>query len=267
MKINKIQLDRENENVYITAYVPDRIEHERDAMLVIPGGAYQDCSVREGEPIALAYSARGMMSFVLNYTICPDEPYMPLLDASRAMAWIRNNAANFNINRDRVFAVGFSAGGHLACSLGTLWNDGELNGKGGFEYGINRPKGTVLCYPVISSSEEFGHLGSFVNLLGRYIDDDKMRERFSLEKKVGEHTSPAFIIHTAEDEAVSVKNSLAYASALAEKGIMFEMHIYPHGSHGMALGTSETSCGREDLQDNSYAEWVDMSIEWMKRIK
>ena len=266
MIIKKISLIEGYEDAYLTAYIADVKNPVRDAMLVIPGGGYGCiCSDREGEPIALAFVARGMNAFVLNYTVKPKDKYQPLVEASLAMQHIKENASEYSINPERVFCVGFSAGGHLCATLGTMWNDTELNEKSGIKKGINKPCGMVLCYPVISSDKVDGHFGSFVNLLGEDIDNVDALKSFSAEKRVDENTCPAFIIHTAEDGVVPVKNALLMAEALAANKILFEMHIYPKGPHGMAMANSDTNMGRDDLTDSQYSRWVDDVIFWSKR--
>ena len=155
------------DEVYLDYYGNDDRSEVANAMLVIPGGGYGAvCSDREGEPIALSYLTKGINAFVLHYSVGSEikDPLDPLTEASLAMLHIRANAQKYNIDPARVFAVGFSAGGHLAGSLGTLWNDAELQARLPEAGDGNRPTGVVLCYPVISSSN-IGHMGSFSNLL------------------------------------------------------------------------------------------------------
>lgn len=188
-----------------------------------------------------------------------------MTEASLAMLHIRANAQKYNIDPARVFAVGFSAGGHLAGSLGTLWNDAELQERLPEAGDGNRPTGVVLCYPVISSSN-IGHMGSFSNLLRSQTPDAAALERFSLEKHVGAHTSPAFIMHTYDDGLVPVENSLLMAQAYAQAHRPFEMHIYPHGPHGIALANKVTWGGNPDMVCPAAARWVSDSVEWMKTV-
>lgn len=252
----------------LTAYIADEKRRVRDAMLVIPGGGYAEvCDDREGEPIALAFLARGMNAFVLKYIVPPKDKYQPLYEASLAVQHIKENAEAYCINASRVFAVGFSAGGHLCATLGTMWLDDELNSRRGIKPGENKLCGMVLCYPLISSDERFTHVGCFDKLLGEERNDESLKKAFSLEKRVNKNTCPAFIVHTAEDAVVPIKNSLAMASALAENGVMFELHVYPKGPHGMALATENTECGNPAWVDSQYARWVDDVIVWSKRIK
>ena len=252
------------DGVTLTAYLADVTNPIRDAMLVIPGGGYGCvCADREGEPIAHAFLARGMNAFVLNYTVKPEDPYLPLAEASLAMRWIRTHAEEYAIDPQRIFAVGFSAGGHLAASLGTMWDDQTLLEKTGLPHGINRPNGMILCYPVIDFQ---GHPGSFQNLLGTHYQDPEWQHRFSVSERVDENTCPAFLVHTASDSTVPVTNSLNMAAALYKHGVFFEMHIYPQGPHGMALADSNTNMGNPALTDSAYARWVDDVILWTKRL-
>ena len=148
------------------------------AILVIPGGGYGCvCADREGEPIALAFLARGYNAFVLHYSVGKDAPInCPLAEASAAMAYIRRNAESLGVNPEKVYAVGFSAGGHLCGSLGILWHRDEIIEKAGITYGENRPTAVVLQYPVITA---FGkaHLNSPLGspVLSRSVMSDSLQ--------------------------------------------------------------------------------------------
>ena len=264
MRFEKIYFDPNHKDAYLTLYLSDVKKPIRNAMLVIPGGGYGCvCSDREGEPIALAYLARGFNAFVLNYTVTPSDPYIPLMEASLAMAYIKEHAEEFAIDAERVYTVGFSAGGHLAASLGTMWNDEVLHSRISISQGANRPAGVVLCYAVITPE---GHFGSFQNLLGAQIDDPEVLHAFILNERVSPDTPPTFLVHTANDTVVPVeKNALVMAAALTECKIPYELHIYPFGPHGMALANSDTNMACADLTDEAYARWVDDSIAFFKR--
>lgn len=266
MEIKNIKIG--TNGAVLTAYIADEKRITRDAMLVIPGGGYAKvCDDREGEPIALAFLAKGMNAFVLKYTVLPSDKYQPLIEASLAVNHIKENAETYSVNPDRVFAVGFSAGGHLCATLGTMWHDDELNRRLNIKYGSNKPCGTVLCYPVVSSDKEIAHIGSFQNLLGGDFGDEQAMLDFSAEKSVDEKSCPSFIIHTAEDALVPVRNSLAMADALAKNNIMFELHIYPNGAHGMALANATTSFGQPEWTDSRYERWIDDVMAWTAKIK
>ena len=256
------------DDVYLDYYGNDDRSEAADAVLIMPGGGYSMvCSDRAGEPVALAYLAKGINAFVLHYSVAGGikDPLDPLTDASLAMLHIRANADKYNIDTARVFAVGLSAGGHLAGSLGALWNDAELQARLPETGGGNRPTGLVLCYPVISAGE-YAHMDSFRCLLGSQAPDAAALERFSLEKHVGAHTPPAFIMHTYADALVPVENALLMAQAYAAAHVPFEMHIYPRGPHGIALANKVTWCGAHDMVSPAAARWVEDSVVWMKTV-
>jgi len=235
---------------------------KRPAVLVLPGGGYAFTSPREAEPIALQFNEAGYHAFVLDYSVAPAKHPQPLLDASRAMCIIRENAEEWGIYPDKIAVCGFSAGGHLAASLGVHWDKKYLGNVEGIEIGKNRPDALILCYPVITSGR-YAHRGSFKNLLGENPDSDLLYE-MSLEHHVSEKTPPAFIWHTFADAGVPVENSLLFAQALREKNIPFELHIYPEGVHGLSLATEETANGRSDLVSPHVAGWIKLCKEWLR---
>lgn len=270
MKYFRIALREDNPGVTLDAYLSDLPEPVRDAVLVIPGGGYECvCTDREGEPIALAYLAAGYNAFVLRYSIGWQAKFpRPLADASLAMMHIRRHAKEYCLHSDRIFVAGFSAGGHLAGSLGTLWNLPELKQEiPDLEEGENKPAGMILCYPVISGGE-FAHIGSFQNLLGKEHPTAEELDRYSLEKCVDAKTTvPAFLLHTANDACVPVENTLLMASALSAAKVPFEVHIYPSAPHGCALGNQVTAAEMKEWNDPAIGQWVQHSILWMNRIK
>ena len=262
----RIYLDSE-ERAYIETYVnTDAREEVRDAILVIPGGGYQTvCLDREGECIAVAYAARGLNAFVLNYRVGKDEHYPnQLLDAAKAMAYIKENAEKYNINPDRVFAVGFSAGGHLCGTLATL--HGEAEEILGLPRDTARPTGVVLSYPVVTALHNT-HRGSFERLLAKPFDEITEEEKmhFSLEMNINKDTSPAFIWHTAEDKVVPPVGSIRLAEAYVRAGAKVELHLYPYGSHGLALSNDVTVAKGQQIQPKAEA-WVKEAVEWMKTV-
>ena len=269
MQYEKIELIPGRSEVTLEYFGIEDRTHVKDAMLVIPGGGYGTvCSNREGYPIAQAYMMQEMNAFVLHYSVGSqiEEPIDPLYQASLAMIHIRENAEKYNINPDRVFCVGFSAGGHLAGSLATLWNRKDIQEKLGENKGKNRPTGAVLCYPVTLGSSIKGHAGTFKNLLKEKIEDDQAVDSFSLEKNIGPHTAPAFIMHTFDDAVVPLENALILCLAYKEAEIPFEMHIYPHAPHGIALANKVTWSGIPDFDNPAIARWVSDSVQWMRSL-
>ena len=269
-KIETVRLFEDKENVTLTSYIAGTsaempFNNRRKAILVIPGGGYGFCSDREGEPIAHYYLAMGFNAFVLRYTVHANGAQAtwpgPLIDASAAMKYIRDHAEELHIDPDYVFVVGFSAGGHLACALGTLWSDDEIEKTLGIEKGYNRPTGMILSYPVISGGK-YAHRGSFDNILSERKDDENARDTLSLENRVTKDTVPAFIWSTRPDNVVPVQNSLMFALALTEYDIPFEMHVYPRGGHGASLGNAIVSSTLR-----SISGWIDDSIRWMNGIE
>ncbi len=267
MEIKRIYLIDGREDIYLDAYIADKTQdYTRRALLIIPGGAYHIvCSQWEGEPVAHAFMPYGYNAFVLHYSVggkgeFPDQ----LVEASLAMKHIRDNAEEYGINPDEVYVAGFSAGGHLACSLGTLWHRKEICDKAGIKYGENKPKGMLLLYPVVSVNA--GHQLTFNWLLNTEEPTAKQLEEVSLDRFVDSHTVPSFICHTANDPVVSVKHSLMFASKLAELEHKFEMHIFPDGPHGLAVANEITWRSKAELINEPMQQWVDLAAKWIKRL-
>lgn len=235
---------------------------KRSAILICPGGGYEFTSEREAEPIALQFNSSGYHAFVLHYSVAPKKHPQPLLDVSRAMCIIRKNACEWNIDPNKITVCGFSAGGHLAASLGVHWEKTYLDVPG-VEIGMNAPNALILCYPVITSGK-FAHRGSFNNLLGNN-PDKKLLEEMSLEKHVNKKLPPTFIWHTLEDIAVPVENSLFFIQEMLKKNISFEFHVYPEGPHGLSLATEETDTGEIGTYPH-VATWMKLCMEWLEKV-
>jgi acetyl esterase/lipase len=203
------------------------------AVIVAPGGGYQNRAPHEGEPIARWLNSVGIHAFVLDYRVAPHKHPEPLHDAQRAIRIVRHRASEWNIRPDRIGILGFSAGGHLAGSAGTVYDTGNPAASDPIERESSRPDAMVLCYGVLSMME-ITHGGSLKNLLGEDAPEE-LRASLSAELQVNASTPPAFIWHTADDASVPVEHSLRMASALARNGIEFALHVYPHGRHGLGL--------------------------------
>ncbi|MBQ8350594.1 MAG: alpha/beta hydrolase [Clostridia bacterium] len=238
----------------------------RPAMLVLPGGGYEFCYDGEAEPIALSYMNAGFNAYVLRYACKQDAKFpRPLLEASYAMKLIRDRAAEDNTDPNRVYVIGFSAGGHLAGALATCWQREEIYTAAGIAYGENKPNGVILSYPVVSSGE-YRHAGTFCRACGKQDPTQEERAAYAAVDNVTEHCPPVFLWHTASDGAVPVENSLLMATALAAKRIPFALHIFPHGNHGLCLATSETSKGEASAELSDVAEWMHLSITWLANL-
>lgn len=264
LKEMKLKTYTRNERVRLDCYLPDTIEgheheHGNPAVLIFPGGGYFYCSPREAEPIAFKFLAKGFACFVLYYSVVEHAKFPePLLDAAWSMKTIRDNSVELNINPDKVAVTGFSAGGHLAASLSTMYNREEvLKSDLGISVNEVRPNASLLCYPVISGIEDT-HVPSFERLSGKTLLDDEELMKLSNEYYINEDTPPAFLWHTANDGTVPVINSLVYAEGLAANKVPFELHIYDDGPHGLA------TCDRITNSDESVCkEWVDKAADFL----
>ncbi|MBQ4153597.1 MAG: alpha/beta hydrolase [Clostridia bacterium] len=264
MIFKRIEFNEEN-NVYMNAYLHENCEewnyaHTRPAVVVCPGGGYGMCAPREADPIARRFLAAGYNAFVLYYSLGERAAFpQPLVDLSKAMKYIREHAKEWNILKDKIAVCGFSAGGHLTASLGTLWNNSEVQTLANCSGEENKPNALILGYPVISTR------AWMVKALPRLIGDrdEKATERLlNTYQNVGPHTPPTFMVHTFMDHAVAVDESMVFANALNNNNIPFELHIFPNGRHGLGLGDVET-CGE---YDPSFSKWMELCLLWLGRV-
>ena len=200
----------------------------RPAVLILPGGAYSWTSPREAEPVALRFTAAGWAAFVLDYSCAPLSFPVSLREAVLAMRYIRENAEAMEIDPHMVAAMGFSAGGHLCGTLGTMWDAQEVRDLAPAE--MARPDALGLCYPVAVSWGRT-HDKSFANITA---GDQSLAERLSLDRLVRPDMPPVFLWHTRSDESVPCRNSLELARAMEKAGVDFALHIYRRGRHGLS---------------------------------
>lgn len=232
----------------------------RPAVIICPGGGYEFLSDREGQAVAMRFSSHGINAFVLKYSICTPFP-AALLEIAEAVKFVRENAEKFDINPDKIFVCGFSAGGHLAASLGTLWSSDYLKNILG-DTEIYKPNGMILSYPVITSGR-FCHQGSIDNIIGKEPSEE-MLELVSLEKQVTKDTPKTFIWHCADDGCVPPENTIDFIKALSANQISFECHIFPYGGHGLAM--SDDSTASYDGHINPVcAQWFRLAVDWVWR--
>ncbi|WP_250278037.1 alpha/beta hydrolase [[Clostridium] colinum] len=225
----------ENENsCQIDAYiVEDEIDDKkiRGAMVILAGGGYGLCAT-EGEKMARWLNFFGVNAFVLRYRVAPYKHPVPLIDAKRAIRYVRYNAEKFNIDPNKVGIIGFSAGGHLAGCVAEFFDKFEQDNKDDIDKLSAKPDLAVLCYPVVSLCESYAHQGSANNLVG---EDMELRKMLSLEKNVREDMPEMFLWHTLEDTAVSAINTLELGIALKNKNVPYSLHIFNKGEHGSVL--------------------------------
>jgi acetyl esterase/lipase len=231
----------------ITVYEPHVRDTKRAAVIILPGGSYRGLSiVKEGHDVARAFNEIGVTAFVLKYRT-PSERHMvdktrgPLQDAQQAIRVVRDRAEEWHVDRNRVGIVGFSAGGHLAATAGTQFDQPML-----------RPDFMVLVYPVISFSDELAHKGSREQLLGAGPTVDVIK-RYSAELNVTARTPPTFLVHAADDATVAVGNSLRFAEALHAHNVPVELMVYPAGGHGFGLNNATTR-----------DRWFDRCAQWLE---
>ena len=238
-----------------------RIHASQDAravVLICPGGGYNHVSEREGEPVARALAGYGYASAILDYTVADGNSptplgTLPLREAAWAIRAIREKTDK------KVFACGFSAGGHLAATLGVHWDDAAIFPEENLRR-LQRPDGLILCYAVLSSGEKT-HEGSILDLAGT---DAALRAYFCLEKHVNAQTPPAFLWHTAADDCVPAENSLLFFQALRKAGVSAELHIYPFGAHGLSLATPELEQPeKRRYADAHIATWIELCAGWL----
>jgi acetyl esterase/lipase len=225
----------------------------RGAVIVCPGGGYGFRCDYEGEPVALMLNHHGIHAFVLDYRIAPDLHPAPLSDARRAIRTARSLAPRLGFRSDRIGILGFSAGGHVAGTA--AFCRGALPGMheavSGAEARAARPDAAVLCYPVLTMREHT-HGGSRMNLLGP-DPDPRLVDALSCELRVDGSAPPTFLWHTADDPVVPVANPLRVAAALATVGQRFELHVYPHGDHGVPMHD----------QVPPVSGWSDLCASWL----
>jgi acetyl esterase/lipase len=224
-------------------------------VVVCPGGGYRTlASDHEGKQVAEWLNTLGVSAFVLQYRVGPRYHHpVPLQDAQRALRIVRARARDFAVDPARLGILGFSAGGHLAATTGTHFDEGTAAASDPIDRMSARPDFMVLAYPVMSMDAPYAHRGSVQNLLGE-TPDPRLLEDLSNERRVTARTPPTFLFHTAEDTAVPVENSLAFTQAMHQKGVPVELHVFPRGPHGVGLAQ----------QDPVLSQWPGLCAAWMR---
>ncbi|WP_243349181.1 alpha/beta hydrolase [Parabacteroides sp. FAFU027] len=226
------------------------------AVIICPGGAYGGLAIKhEGDQVAKWLNSLGVSAFVLKYRL-PDDSIMenktigPMQDGQRAIRMVRSRAKEWGINPSKIGIMGFSAGGHLAATLSTHFNDIVYESD---DLTSAKPNFSILIYPVISMNGDITHWGSRINLLGN-SPTPEMVKHYSNELQVNDKTPPAFMVHSLDDDAVPVQNSINYALALHKANISCELHLYPTGKHGYGMGKSA----------DTKSSWPEACRKWME---
>lgn len=244
--------DAETPNQMVLYLIND--QQTRPCIVIYPGGGYGEIAPHEGKPIAKFFNEAGFHAVVVNYRVAPNRFPAPLADAQRAIRLVRAHANEWNIDPQKIITCGFSAGGHL-CASTILYDDVYSNLYHADEIDSYSciPNGAILCYPVISVESDYGHIGSGQRLLGERYELEK--KEFSLSQYIKESTPPVFLWHTSDDAVVNVKNSLIFGEHLRDNGIPFELHVFPHGHHGLGLSPKIPE----------VAQWTKLAVDWIKR--
>ena len=237
----------------LTIYKPEK--PNGTAIIICPGGGYWiEAAGHEGADVAKKFNEWGITAFVLKYRI-PDSTTMinkeigPLQDAQRAIKIVRERAAEFKIDKDKIGIMGFSAGGHLASTAGTHFTKNYIENKKGTSL---RPDFMVLVYPVISFTDSIGHIGSRDQLIGKHPSKEKIEE-YSNELQVTDQTPPTFLVQ-AKDDFVKVQNSISFAAALKQHNVSYDIYLYEKGGHGYGMNNKQ-----------STVKWMDRVLTWLQQ--
>ena len=224
-------------------------------VIVAPGGGYVNLAMdHEGRQIASWFNAMGVTAFVLKYRLGPKYHHPTELgDAQRAIRLVRSRATDFGVAADRIGMMGFSAGGHLAATAGTHFDNGNSAAADPIERAGSRPDFLILAYPVISFDPTIAHAGSVRSLIGENPPAELIQE-LSNELHVTERTPPTFLFHTSNDPAVPVENSIRFYLAVRKMKVPAEMHIFESGPHGVGL----------DLADPALGQWPGLLNAWLR---
>lgn len=239
----------------VLEFYPAENKTSDTTIVIFPGGGYGGRAHHEGHNYAMYFTANGYNAFVCEYRVRPHAFPLPLLDARRAVRYVRFYADKFGIDKNRVCVMGSSAGGHLAALVSTYTEPIDFEGLDDIDKEDFIPNGTILCYPVISFADDtVGHIGSKVNLLCDPWQLELLSPKLSPELLVNDTTPPAFIWHTSFDGGVNVINSYKYATSLRNHMIPCEMHIFPYGDHGLGLSPNNPH----------VAQWAPLLLNWLK---
>lgn len=224
---------------------------KRPAVLVCPGGGYVYCSPREGEPVALSYTAKGFHAFVLRYSTGWDAAgFAPLQEVSWAVGYIREHSEEWNVAADKIAVCGFSAGGHLALASGLLAE--------------NKPNAMILGYPATSCPNYPGADFMLKLLTGKQEVTDVDAAKYDLVPQITKDAPPVFLVATAEDMLTSF-GALPVAKKYSDLGMKYELHIFQYGPHGYSLANEVTADGSSQVIDPAFAQWQELSVLWLHR--
>ncbi len=238
-------------------YLPEKEINTGAAVVICPGGGYViEAMDHEGYDVAKWMASKGVAGIVLKYRLPNGNHEVPSSDARRVMRIVRKNAAEWGINPDKVGIAGSSAGGHLASTVGTHFDYGNKESNDPIEQFSCRPDYMLLLYPVITLSEEFGHMGSRDNLIGEGHDWNLISE-YSNEMHVTPETPPTFFVLADDDTAVPPRNTIEFYLAMKKNKVPAELHIFRDGGHGFGIRKSNLPAD----------QWPELFYTWLKAQK
>ena len=245
----------------VSVFLPAHWRSTRAGVVICPGGAYRMLmSSYEGDDIARWLNSIGLAGFVLHYRVAPRYRHpAPLVDAQRAMRFVRYHAARFDLDPDRIGIIGFSAGGHLASTVITHFDAGVTNATDPIERVSSRPDFAILGYPIITLESQWTNPESVQDLLG-LNPDPALIEELSNDRHVTEKTPPTFLFHTNDDRAVPSRNSVLFFSALRDRGVECEIHLFEHGPHGAGLADGHGLAPRIP----GLISWSELAEQWLR---
>jgi acetyl esterase/lipase len=248
----------------ITVYLADAAKASGASVVICPGGGYGFLATEhEGKEVAEWLNSIGVAGIVLKYRLAPKYHHPTMLgDAQRAIRTVRARAGEWKLDPKHVGILGFSAGGHLASTAATHFDNGKPNAADPIDRQSCRPDRAILVYAVIAMGTPYGHAGSKDNLLGKNPSQDLVMS-LSNETQVTKDTPPTFLAHTNEDTAVPPENSMLYALAMRKAGVPFELHIFEKGQHGLGLGSGWKS--HNIAPDEGFIAWPKLCETWLGR--
>lgn len=245
----------------ITIFKPEKPNGA--AIVICPGGGYAFLATdHEGKQVAEWLNSLGITGVMLKYRLAPKYKHPTMLnDAQRAIRTVRSKASEWGLDPKRIGIIGFSAGGHLASTAGTHFDDGKPDAADPIDRVSSRPDILMLGYPVVAIATEYAHTGSRDNLLGK--DPDKeLLQSLSNETQVTKQTPPTFLVHTNADSGVVPENSLLFALALRKAGVPVELHLFERGGHGLGLGNGAPRFNV--APDPAFSMWPKLAETWLK---
>ncbi len=251
---NKSADDYSRAKLYI--YRADKQKNTKAAVVICPGGGYAGIAMdHEGHDYAKWLAGNGITAVILKYRLPREKHYIPLEDAQRTIRTVRASAKDWDIDPGKIGISGFSAGGHLASTAGTHFDNGNPSASDPIDRVGCRPDFMILFYPVITMKEEFTHLGSRRNLLGEGYNAELVK-LYSNEEQITAQTPPTFLITSDDDKVVVPRNSIEFYSSLKCCGIPAVLYVIPDGGHGWGTNPSKSQ----------YLEWSVPLKAWLEKV-